>query len=96
MRTTLRAALLPLAFATAAFAAEDRYDRMIEQAAMDIVAAKLGELRGGFAADRQPEFVAPIGPAAPAAPAVSAARPGEWRDGLALAEEHPPAIRSTF
>ena len=38
-------------------AAEDRYDRKLEQAVMDIVAKKMGELRGGFAYDEKPVFV---------------------------------------
>lgn len=37
--------------------AETRHDRKLEQAMMDILAAKIGNIRGGFAYDREPEFV---------------------------------------
>ena len=37
--------------------AEERYDRKLEQAMRDIVAAKIGDLRGSFDFNRQPEFV---------------------------------------
>lgn len=37
--------------------AETQHDRKLEQAMMDIVAAKIGDIRGGFAYDRAPEFV---------------------------------------
>ncbi|MEP9370906.1 hypothetical protein [Mesorhizobium sp. KR1-2] len=38
-------------------AAETRYDVKLEQAVMDIVASRMGELRGSFAFRRKPEFV---------------------------------------
>jgi orotate phosphoribosyltransferase len=38
-------------------AAETRYDRKLEQAVMDIVAKKMGEIRGGFSYDEKPIFV---------------------------------------
>lgn len=35
-----------------------RYDRSLEQAAADIIAEKIGEIRGGFRHNEKPEFVA--------------------------------------
>lgn len=37
--------------------AEDRYDRKLEEAVMAIVAAKIGDIRGGFAFDAKPVMV---------------------------------------
>jgi len=37
--------------------AETQHDRKLEQAMMNIVAARIGNIRGGFAYDRVPEFV---------------------------------------
>ena len=34
--------------------AETQYDRKLEQAAIDIVAGKIGDIRGGFSFDVQP------------------------------------------
>jgi hypothetical protein len=36
---------------------EPRYDRRIEEAAMAIVAARMGDIRGGFAFDAKPMMV---------------------------------------
>jgi predicted dehydrogenase len=41
-------------------AAQQRYDGALEKAAAAIVAGKIGEIRGGFAYDRLPEFVRPV------------------------------------
>ena len=38
-------------------AAESRYDRKLEEAVMAIVAAKIGDIRGGFAFDAKPVMV---------------------------------------
>jgi len=38
-------------------AAEPRYDRKLEEAVMAIVAAKMGDIRGGFALDARPVMV---------------------------------------
>jgi hypothetical protein len=46
-----------LAAMTGAALAEPTYDRRIEEAAAQIVAAKIGDLRGGFAYDQIPDFV---------------------------------------
>jgi hypothetical protein len=46
-----------LAFAVAPAGAEHRYDRKLEQAAMRIVAEKIGDIRGGFSYGEKPRFV---------------------------------------
>jgi len=38
-------------------AAQSRYDRKLEEAVMAIVAAKIGDIRGGFAFDAKPVMV---------------------------------------
>lgn len=60
MKTSI-AATLALAAALTPALAEQRYDRRLEAAAIRIVAAKMGDLRGGFGLDERPVFVAPIG-----------------------------------
>ena len=42
---------------TAQAAAEKPYDRKLEQAVMRIVAAKMGEIRGGFSYAQQPQLI---------------------------------------
>ena len=42
-------------------AAETRYDRKLEQAVHDIVARKMGDIRGGFSYDAKPQFVVVAG-----------------------------------
>jgi len=56
MKTLISGAVLLAAIAMPA-TAENRYDRKLEQAAMDIVASKMGDLRGGFAYNAEPAFV---------------------------------------
>ena len=58
MKRLILAATMNAALAAPA-AAEFRYDRKLEQAVMDIVAKKMGELRGGFDYDQEPRLVAP-------------------------------------
>lgn len=66
-----------------------QYDRRLEQAVMDIVAAKMGDLRGGFSFDSKPAFVAAAAAPQSEPPAMrgtySAMDP--WQDGLAPAIE---------
>ncbi len=69
MTRTILAALA-LATLPAAVQAEPVYDRRIDQAAAAIVAAKMGNLRGGFGHDQQPKFT----PAIDALPTASVAR----------------------
>lgn len=46
-----------LAFAVVPAGAEHRYDRKLEQAAMRIVAEKIGDIRGGFSYGQKLRFV---------------------------------------
>ncbi|TIO07160.1 MAG: hypothetical protein E5X88_19145 [Mesorhizobium sp.] len=48
-------------------AAETPYDRNLEKAVMDIVAGKIGEIRGGFSYGQMPQLVV-LPEAAPALP----------------------------
>ena len=50
-------AALALALATVPAMPGPRYDRKLEQAAIRIVAAKIGDIRAGFAYDQKPRFV---------------------------------------
>jgi hypothetical protein len=83
MKTTALAAILLAAIQGPALA-EQPYDRSIEAAAIRIVAAKMGDLRGGFALDKKPVFVRPIDRSRPTH--LSAGQ-GEWRHGMALATQ---------
>jgi len=93
MHKVLIPAALAAAFATPALAG-NQYDRKLEQAAIEIVAAKMGELRGGFAFDAKPVFVV-AEPAEPRdrtvtgsiAPAAIAAGGTGWGSDLAPAVE---------
>lgn len=71
-------------------AADARYDRKLAQAAAEIVAARMGPLRGGFSIDEEPELFVPQ-PAETVRRPVRAEppppAPGEWRNGLAIAVE---------
>lgn len=82
-------ALAVVSLVAGAGAADERYDRKLDEAAAEIVAARMGPLRGGFSAGEQPALyvpqpqeVRPVKQPAPKPPA-----PGEWRDGLAIAVE---------
>ncbi|BCG74633.1 hypothetical protein MesoLj113a_57910 [Mesorhizobium sp. 113-1-2] len=71
-------------------AAETRYDRNLEKAALGIVAGKMGNIRGGFSYKQVPQLVIVPDPA-PASP-VAAEHPreqasGERDDGLSPAVE---------
>ena len=57
MQSLLLGGVLALAVAAPA-AAEMRYDRSLEKAAMQIVAGKMGDIRGGFAYGQTPQIVA--------------------------------------
>jgi hypothetical protein len=46
-----------LAVVTVPSVAEVRYDRNLEKAAMEIVASKMGDLRGGFSYAQKPQLV---------------------------------------
>jgi hypothetical protein len=70
-------------------AAENRYDRKIDKAAAEIVAAKMGELRGGFDYDVEPASV--LLPDLRATGSIGTVSPvtvaGGWDRGLAPAVE---------
>jgi hypothetical protein len=86
---TLWAGLAAIGLLTTSAIAETPYDRKLEQAAIDIVVGKIGEIRGGFAFDAKPSLV--VTPdAAPSGPvdmrgSYSVLDP--WQDGLAPAVE---------
>lgn len=86
--------ILTAAFVAAACAgagAAERYDRSIERAAMQIVAAKIDGLRGGFAFDEAPQIISSY------AALVAATEPaGVWQDGLARAAERRYQPLQTF
>lgn len=88
MRAFLAALLAIAVSSDAAIAVEDRYDRKLDRAAAEIVAARIGALRGGFDVhDKvrivavEPEMRRPVQARRPAV------RPGVWQDGLAIAVE---------
>lgn len=64
MKTATMIAASAALLAWAANAAEPRYDRKLEKAAIEIAAAKVGDIRGGFAFGDKPKFV--VAPAATA------------------------------
>ena len=53
MKTLLMGAAL-MGLLTVPARADMQYDRKLEQAAIEIVAGKIGDIRGGFAFDVQP------------------------------------------
>ena len=68
-------------------AAETRYDRNLERAAMNIVASKMGDIRGGFSYRQAPQMVV-LPEVAPAAPApVEPPKQASNNDGLMPAVE---------
>ncbi|OBQ69555.1 hypothetical protein [Mesorhizobium erdmanii] len=95
MRTLLCGAVLSVAIAAPA-AAETRYDRNLEKAALGIVASKMGDIRGGFSYKQVPQLVVLPDPA----PALAAEPPreqasGDGHDGLSPAVER-QASRTIF
>ncbi|RJT40041.1 hypothetical protein D3227_11705 [Mesorhizobium waimense] len=91
MKTLFYGMTISAAIAAPAMA-ETRYDRNLEKAAMDIVAGKIGGIRGGFSYKQRPQFV--VVPDAVEPPLVPAERPGrqasgDSNDGLAPAVERP-------
>jgi len=78
-----------LAAMAAPAAAETRYDRNLEKAAMDIVAGKMGNIRGAFSYKQVPQLVVVPEVTAPAAPAPvePPRKEASGNDGLAPAVE---------
>ena len=95
MRIALLAALAAVALAGGAPAADERYDRRLAQAAAEIVAARMGPLRGGFAPGETPVLLAPAGTVDTGARSEVRTPPrqppGAWQDGLAIAVERKPS-----
>ncbi|MER9299475.1 hypothetical protein NKI38_23685 [Mesorhizobium sp. M0621] len=87
MKTLLCGVALCAAIAAPA-AAETRYDRSLEKAAMGIVAGKMGDIRGGFSYKQVPQLVV-VPVAAPAAVTERSREEatGKPGDGLAPAVE---------
>ncbi|PZV35387.1 hypothetical protein [Mesorhizobium kowhaii] len=78
MRTLLCGVALS-AVIVAPAAAETRYDRSLEKAAMGIIAGKMGDIRGGFSYKQVPQLV--VLPDPGPAPAVAPEHPGEQASG---------------
>ncbi|MFI0845660.1 hypothetical protein [Mesorhizobium sp. IMUNJ 23232] len=57
------AAIMPAL--TAAAIAQPKYDAKLEQAAMQVIAGKIGDIRPGFRYDQNPAFVVSQEPSAP-------------------------------
>lgn len=92
MRKLALAATAAAALAGVALAADEpqSYDLKLAQAAAEIVAARIGDLRGGFSMQEAPALlILPDRPAAAsrAANAPALPPPGVWRNGLAIAVE---------
>ena len=84
-------------FATAA-TADSRYDQKLEQAVMAIVAAKIGDIRGGFSYDSRPVFVTAPDPM-PAGTTAQGMQPpaGDgWTNGLAVAIERKATLAVAY
>ncbi|NUS18767.1 hypothetical protein EN828_04170 [Mesorhizobium sp. M2D.F.Ca.ET.185.01.1.1] len=77
-----------LAALAAPVAAETRYDRNIEKAAMDIVAGKMGNIRGGFSYKQRPQLVVlPDAPPPAPVPVEPPHKEASGSDGLMPAVE---------
>jgi hypothetical protein len=86
---TLWAGVALLAALSGSAVAETRYDRNIDKAAAEIVAGKIGDIRGGFSFDAKPVFV--VRPDAFKTGSIEmpyvTVSADPWRDGLAPAVE---------
>ena len=88
MKKTIVSAAILTVLATAAGAQQHgQYDRSLEQAAIDIAASKMGELRGGIDVNQKLVLVEPIDPAKPT-------YLGASRFGMLIAEASTPGWRS--
>ena len=77
-----------LAAMIAPVAAETRYDRNLEKAAMDIVAGKMGNIRGGFSYKQKPQLVVlPDTPPPAPVPVEPSRKEASGNDGLTPAVE---------
>ncbi|RTL93090.1 MAG: hypothetical protein EKK31_32845 [Hyphomicrobiales bacterium] len=85
---TLLCCMALLAAMAAPAAAETRYDRNLEKAVLDIVAGKMGNIRGGFSYRQPPQFVVlPDAPPPVPAPAEPPRKEASGNDGLMPAVE---------
>jgi hypothetical protein len=71
--------------------AQDRYDRKLEEAVMAIVAAKMGDIRGGFALDAKPVMVIVQDDAVMATTDMNMGRQLEPPEGMSRATDRPGA-----
>jgi len=77
-----------LALLATAASAESRYDQKLEQAVMDIVAGKIGDLRGGFAFNALRIWSSDQeAPTSTGLHFGDVTVSGSWKDGLAPARE---------
>jgi hypothetical protein len=92
---TLLAGMAVIGFLVNPAFSGSRYDRTIDRAAAEIVAGRMGDIRGGFSYDARPVFVTVPDAAAtsPTEPPDVAVSTDPWKDGLAPAIERKP---STF
>ena len=89
MKTLLMGAAL-MGLLTVPARADTQYDRKFEQAAIEIVAGKIGDIRGGFAFDVQPITMIPqdqMSTGSIPERNASLSPSDAWRDGLAPAVE---------
>ena len=85
---TLLCGMALLAAMAAPAAAGTSYDRNLEKAVLDIVAGKMGNIRGGFSYKQAPQFVVvPDAPPPVAAPAEPPRKEASGNDGLMPAVE---------
>lgn len=71
-------------------AAQQRYDRKIEEAVMGIVAAKMGEIRGSFALEAKPVMIVVQDDIVRSTTELTAARRPAPSDGMMRAVEQKP------
>lgn len=79
MRTLLCGVAL-LAIVAAPAVAGARYDRKLERAVMEIVAGRIGDIRGGFSYEQAPQLVMPHDEAFSVPPAAEGSRTEEARE----------------
>ena len=93
---TLLCGMVLVASMAAPATAETRYDRNLEKAVLDIVAGKMGNIRGGFSYRQAPQLVVlPDTPPSPPPPVEPSRKQASGIDGLAPAVER-PVSRTVF
>jgi hypothetical protein len=76
--------------------AGDRYDRKLEEAVMAIVAAGIGDIRGGFALDARPVMVVVQGDMVMGTTDMNVGRRLAPPEGMAPATERKRTVPTTF